>query len=62
VSNGKWLVLALACAVGIVGLLLASSDNGGATYTIGLGLFVAAAVYTFWLIKRHFDHLEQMRH
>jgi hypothetical protein len=62
VSNGEWLVLALACAVGLIGLLLAASDSGGATYTIGLGLFAVAIVYTFVFIKRHFDRLDQSRH
>jgi hypothetical protein len=62
VSIGEWLVLALACAAGIVGLLLAASDRGGTAYTIGIILFVAAVAYTFVFIKRHFDRLDQMRH
>jgi uncharacterized membrane protein (DUF485 family) len=62
VSNGEWLVLVLACAVGVIGLLLAASDSGGTTYTLGFGLFVVAIVYTFVFIKRHFDRLDQSRH
>jgi hypothetical protein len=62
VANGQWLVLALACAVGVTGLLLAASDSGGATDTIGLGLFVVAVVYAFVFIKRHFDRLDQSQH
>jgi hypothetical protein len=61
-SIGEWLVLALACAAGVVGLLFAASDSGGTAFTIGIGLFVAAVVYTFVSIKRHFDRLDQMRH
>jgi 1,4-dihydroxy-2-naphthoate octaprenyltransferase len=62
VSTREWLVLALACAAGIVGLLFAASDSGGPAFTIGVGLFIAAVVYTFVFIKRHFDRLDQMRH
>jgi hypothetical protein len=63
VETWEWFVLALTCAAGIVGLLLAASDsNGGAIYHIGLGLFVVAIVYLFVFIKRHFDRLEAMRH
>jgi hypothetical protein len=59
-SNGKWLVLALAGGVAVVGLLLAAaSPDGGAAYAMGLALFVA---YAFVFIKRHFDRNEQGRH
>lgn len=61
-SIGEWLVLALACAVGITGLFLAASDSGYTTYVIGLVLFVGAVAYTFVLIKRHFDRADQARH
>ena len=60
-TNGEWLVLVLACAVGVIGLLLAASDSGGTTFTLGLGLFVAAVVYAFVFIKRHFDRHEAAR-
>jgi hypothetical protein len=62
VSLGEWLVLALACAVGIAGLFLAASETGGTTYTIGIGLFAGAVIYAFRLVKRHFDRVDQMRH
>jgi len=59
---GEWLVLALACGAAIAGLLLASSSGEGATYTLGLGLFVVAVIYAAIFIKRHFDRLDQTRH
>ena len=62
-SNGEWLVLALACGAGIVGLLIAASGGGeGTTYTVGLGLFVAAVIYAFHFVKRYFDRVDQARH
>ncbi len=57
----EWLVLALSCVAAVVGLMLAASEGEGTTYTIGLGLFVAAVIYAFYLIKRYFDRLEQTR-
>jgi hypothetical protein len=62
VSNGEWLVLALACCAAIAGLLLAASGGEGTTYTLGLGLFVAAVIYAFHSIKRYFDRIDQTRH
>ena len=61
-SIGEWLVLALACGAGIVGLLLAASGGEGTIYVLGLGLFAGAAIYAALFIKRHFDRLDQMRH
>jgi hypothetical protein len=49
--------------VGIAGLLLAASHNeGGTIYALGLGLFTAAIIYVFLLIKWHFDRIEQVQH
>jgi hypothetical protein len=63
VSNGNWLMLAVGCAAAIVGLLLAAdSQDNGAAYALGLGLFVVAVVYAFAFIKRHFDRIDQSRH
>jgi membrane protein implicated in regulation of membrane protease activity len=63
VSIGEWFVLALTCAVGVVGLLLAASGGeGSGSYTIGLMLFVAAVIYAFIFIKRYFDRVDQTRH
>src|SRR5271167_4807743 len=45
VSIGEWLVLALACGAGIVGLLLAASGGEGTIYVLGLGLFAGAVIY-----------------
>ncbi|HME28028.1 MAG TPA: hypothetical protein VKI44_43030 [Acetobacteraceae bacterium] len=61
-SIGEWLVLALACGAGIVGLLLAASGGEGTIYVLGLGLFAGAVIYAALFIKRHFDRLDQMRH
>lgn len=57
-----WLVLAVACAVGIVGLLLAASANGGASGCVGFGVFLIAVAFAFVMIKRHFDRADQLRH
>ena len=61
-SIGEWLVLALACGAGIVGLLLAASGGAGTIYVLGLGLFAGAVIYIALFIKRHFDRLDGMRH
>ena len=61
-SIGEWVVLAIACLVGIGGLLLAASQGEGATYGIGLALFAAAIIYAFAFLKRHFDRADQARH
>jgi hypothetical protein len=58
-SLGEWLSLVAAVGVGIVGLLLASSGDDGTTYTIGLGLFVAAVIYAFAQVKRYFDRVDR---
>jgi hypothetical protein len=55
-------VLAATCAVGIIGLLLAASDNAGSASCVGFDLFLVAVAYAFVLIKRHFDRVDQMRH
>jgi hypothetical protein len=62
VTIGEWLVLALACGAGIVGLLLAASGDEGTLYVLGLGLFCGAVVYASLFIKRHFDRIDRMRH
>jgi hypothetical protein len=62
VSIAEWLVLALACGAGIVGLLLAASDSEGTIYLLGLCLFVGAVAYAALFIKRHFDRIDQTRH
>jgi hypothetical protein len=62
VSTGDWLVLALACGAGIVGLLLAASGDEGMIGVLGLGLFAGAVIYAGLFIKRHFDRLDGMRH
>ena len=58
----EWLVLALACAVGITGLFLAASESGNTTYVIGLILFAGAVAYAFRMVKRYFDKLDEARH
>jgi hypothetical protein len=55
-------MLAVTCAVGIVGLLIAASDNAGSGFCIGFALFLVAVAYAFVLIKRHFDRVDQMHH
>lgn len=58
-SLGEWLVLALACAAGIAGLLLAASGEEGTVFALGFGLFAGAVIYIGLLIKRHFDRLDR---
>jgi hypothetical protein len=60
VSIGEWLVLALACGAGVVGLLLAASGDQETLYVLGLGLFAGAVIYAALFIKRHFDRLDRM--
>ncbi len=60
-SIGEWLVLALACGAGILGLLLAASAEGKTIYALGLGLFAGAVIYAFLLVKRYFDRLDRTR-
>jgi hypothetical protein len=55
-------MLAVTCAVGIVGLLVAASDNAGSGFCIGFALFLVAVAYAFVLIKRHFDRVDQTHH
>ena len=62
VSIGEWLVLALACAAGVVGLLLAASGDERTLYVLGLGLFAGAVIYAALFIKRHFDRLDRTQH
>jgi hypothetical protein len=62
VSIGEWLVLALACAAGVVGLLLAASGDERTLYVLGLGLFAGAVIYAALFIKRHFDCLDRTQH
>ena len=61
-SNEQYLMLALTCGAGIVGLFLAASGGQGSAYTLGLALFVAAVGLAFHQIKRHFDRIDRMRH
>ena len=61
-SIGEWLVLALACGAGVLGLLLAATGGESVLYVLGLGLFAGAVIYVSLFIKRHFDRLDGMRH
>jgi hypothetical protein len=58
----QWLLLLMACLVGILGLFLAADAGEGTLYGIGLLVFAAAVVYAFALVKRHFDRLDVERH
>jgi hypothetical protein len=55
---GQVFVLVLAGVAGIAGLFLAAASRGGAGELIGLAIFVAAVVYVFAGIKRHFDQID----
>jgi hypothetical protein len=54
-------MLVVACGVGIAGLLLGSSNPEGASYWVGLALFVAAIIFSGWVIKRYFDQVDRLR-
>jgi len=58
----QWLLLLMACLLGILGLFLAADAGEGTLYGIGLLVFAAAVVYAFALVKRHFDRLDAERH
>lgn len=60
-SIGEWLVLAMACGAGVLGLLLASSSAGETISVLGMALFVGAVIYAGLFVKRHFDRLDQQR-
>jgi hypothetical protein len=51
-------VLALTALVGIAGLFLAAAPEGGFSSGLGFAVFVAAVIYAFALIKRHFDRID----
>ncbi len=53
-----WIVGVIAAFLAVVGLVLASGAHGGPMYLIGLVLFLASALFDFWLIKKYFDQQE----
>jgi len=61
-SLKQWLLLMLACLVGIAGLFLTAGAGGGALSGLGLLAFAAAVVLAFALVKRYFDDLDAQRH
>jgi hypothetical protein len=48
--------------IGLGALFVASNANDGGIYYAGLLIFVLAASYIFWQIKRHMDELDRRRH
>jgi len=61
-SLRQWVLLLIACLVGILGLFLAAGAGSGMFYGIGLLVFAAAIVYAFVLVKQYFDRLDARRH
>lgn len=53
-----WLMLLVAVVVGVAALFVAASSPGGTMAGFGLAIFVAAAAYAIYVIKRHFDRAE----
>jgi hypothetical protein len=51
-----------AAAVALLGLFLAAKSVDAGMELFGLLLFVFGAGLNFWLIKRHFDDLDQQKH
>ena len=58
-SIRQWLVFAVTCIVGVIGLLIAASGGEGNGYALGLMLFVGAVIYAFIQIKQHFDRIDR---
>jgi len=61
VTLGQFFVLALTVLVGIAGLFLAAAPEGGFSSGIGFSVFLAAVIYAFAFIKRHFDRIDASR-
>lgn len=54
----EWLMLLAAVVVGVGALLVAASGGGGIAEGFGLAVFIGAAGYAFYVIKRYFDRME----
>lgn len=57
-SERPWLLGALYGLIGLIGLLLASRAGTGLLYWLGLGVFVAAVLTIFGMIRAGFDAAE----
>jgi FtsH-binding integral membrane protein len=57
-SIGSWIVGGIVGLLGLIGLFLASRAVDGAIYGFGVLLFVFAVLFNFWLVKRHYDAIE----
>jgi hypothetical protein len=55
----SWLVGALAAALGLLGLVLASRAHDGAVELFGMVLFLFSVLFAFGLIRRAYDAREQ---
>lgn len=54
----EWWMLLAAVVVGIGALFVASSADGGTMTGVGLTVFVAAVGYALYVVKRHFDRID----
>ena len=50
---------AVAAMVGLLGLFLAAGSVDSGFEIFGLSLFIFGTGLNFWLIKRHFDRIDQ---
>ncbi len=50
-----WVIGVLVTVLGFIGLILASGALDTMLYIFGLGLFLFAVLFVFWLVKRHYD-------
>jgi len=57
-----WITGALMTMLGIVGLFLAAHAVDGAMSIFGIGMFVFAVLFDFWIVKLVADERDQRLH
>jgi hypothetical protein len=51
----SWVMSVFVGVLGLVGLLMAANARDAAIYGFGLGVFVFAILFVFFIVKRAFD-------
>ena len=51
----SWITGAVTSLFGLVGVILAANAADPGIYIFGLGLFVFAVLFAFWLVRQHFN-------
>lgn len=57
-GTGKWIAGGIVVLIGIFGLIAASRAADEAFYYGGFAVFIAAVVYVFLTISRHYDRMD----